>query len=88
VIDFLVNYRIVDLILIWTVIEAGLLVVYFNKTGRGVPPISLLANLAAGGFLMLALRGVLVSAQWPWIAAAFLGSFIAHLLDLRLRWRS
>lgn len=80
--------RIIDFILIWTAIEAMLLVAFFNKTGRGVPPVDLLANLAAGAFLMLALRGALVSAQWQWIAASLLGSFLAHLLDLRLRWKS
>lgn len=85
--EFLVNSHIIDFILLWTAIEAGLLVAYFNKTGRGVPPLGLLANLVAGGFLMLALRGALVSAQWQWIAAALLGSFIAHLVDLRIRWR-
>lgn len=49
--------------------------------------IELAANLAAGAFLLLALRAALAGAGPVWIAASLLGALVAHLADLALRWR-
>lgn len=79
--------RIVDLILLLVVAEALALVVLHRVTRRGVAPGKLLANLLAGGFLLLAVRSGLVGAGWP-VMAGWLGlSLLAHLADLRARWQ-
>jgi hypothetical protein len=79
--------RIVDLILAFTAIEAVLLVAYHRRTGRGVAPAEFLGNLLSGIWLMLALRGALTGAWWGWIALCLAASLVAHLVDLRRRWR-
>ena len=77
--------RIVDLILVLVVLEAAWLVLRHRRTGRGPAPADLLGNLLSGALLMLAVRGALVGAAWPWIALCLAGSFVAHLADLRRR---
>jgi hypothetical protein len=79
--------RVVDLALAVVAIEAALLVWYRRRSGRGVAPAELFAFLVAGACLMLALRAALVGAAWWWVAAPMAGALVAHLLDLRLRWR-
>jgi hypothetical protein len=82
------NGRIVDLILGLTVLEAVALIAYHRRTGRGVTPADLLANLLAGVCLLLALRVALLGAWWGWIALCLSASLVAHLIDLRRRWRA
>lgn len=82
------NGAIVDAILLFTVLEAAILLAYRHRTGRGVPAQDLLAALAAGLCLMLALRAALVGSPWPWIALWLAAALAAHLADLRRRWRS
>ncbi|WP_291297242.1 hypothetical protein [Elioraea sp.] len=77
----------VDLIIAAVVAQGILLSLYALRTGRGIRPASLVATLAAGGFLLIALRTVLAEAWWGWTGLALLASLIAHVLDLRLRWR-
>lgn len=43
--------------------------------------------LAAGIFLVLALRAALTGAGWQWIAVFLATAFAAHLLDLRRQLR-
>jgi RsiW-degrading membrane proteinase PrsW (M82 family) len=80
--------RIVDLVLALMVVEGVLLAIYHRRRGRGIPAAGLVANLLAGGCLLLAVRAALTHAGWPvvslWLAAALL----AHLADLRSRWRA
>lgn len=80
--------RIVDLILGLTLLEAVGLVAYHRRTGRGVAPGELAGNLLSGVCLLLALRGALVGAWWGWVALGLTGSLVAHLADLRRRWRA
>ncbi len=85
--DGLLRPGVIDLILLGVIVEAGVLLALRRRTGRGVPARSLLANLAAGASLMLALRLVLAgdrSSAWvlAWLAVALL----AHVADLALRW--
>lgn len=84
--ELLTSGRMIDLILVLVVLEAVALVVYHRRTGRGIAPAALLFNLAAGALLLLAARGALTGAAWPWIAAALFGALCAHLLDLAQRW--
>ncbi len=79
--------RIVDLILLLVVAEAAGLCAWSRLRGSGPRQTALLANMASGACLLLALRAGLGGADWPWIAAALLGALVAHLIDLRLRWR-
>jgi hypothetical protein len=78
---------IVPLIIGLTVIEGVALTLLHRFTGRGPQPAALVANLAAGACLLLALRSALrgdsVSAVSGWLAAGF----VAHLCDVTLRWR-
>lgn len=84
--------RIVDLILVMIVLEAGVLVLIARlpqKLGR-IPLRGLLFNLAAGGFLLLALRAVVHEASVVTIGLWLTMALLAHLADLveRLRRRS
>jgi hypothetical protein len=79
--------QIADLILIVVALEGlGLLVLWILRA-RGVPPGGLVANLMAGAALLLALRASLSGAGALWIAGWLALAGLAHLVDLRLRWR-
>jgi hypothetical protein len=80
--------RVVDLVIFLTICEGLLLVWLRRRTGRGLSFIDIAGNLAAGVCLMLALRAALVGDGWPAIALFLLLALIAHLADLRRRWRA
>jgi hypothetical protein len=79
--------RVVELILGFMLIEAVVLGIYHRRSGRGVRPLDLALNLAAGALLLLALRAALVDpdplAPAPYLAVAL----FAHLADLARRWQ-
>jgi hypothetical protein len=83
--------RIIDAILALVVLE-GLLLAWLCRRraasflGLSLP--ALLANLASGAALMLALRAALVGAPWIAVAAWMLAGLVAHLADLGLRVRT
>jgi len=79
------NGAIVLIILLMVVIEAAALIVFHQKTGRGIPALPLLANLIAGGCLMLAIRAALLDHSWTWIGFFMALSLIAHLVDFGTR---
>jgi hypothetical protein len=79
--------HIVDLILLLVLLEAVVLAVWHRRTGLGIAPAALAGILSAGAALLLALRAALVGAWWGWIAAPLLVALLAHLFDLRSRWR-
>ena len=70
----------VDLVIAFILAEAAFLTLRHRRTGRGEPPVRTLPNLAAGFFLLLALR-VALGGGGIWIAACLGGSGIAHALD-------
>ncbi|MFD2184423.1 hypothetical protein [Rhodoplanes azumiensis] len=77
--------RMIDLILALVVVEAVALAVLHRITGR-LPPLSrLLPNLAAGAFLLVAVRAALVGADWIWIAACLVAALMAHIADILTR---
>lgn len=80
--------RIVDLILAMVVLEALVLLAYKFLTGRGIAAVSLLINLLAGAFLLMALRSALIESYWAWTAAWLAAALFAHVADLAQRWRS
>jgi hypothetical protein len=80
------NGTVVDAVIALLALEALLLAWLHRRHRRGPAPADLLGNLAAGLFLLLALRAALVGAAWPWIAASLLAALAAHLYDLARRW--
>ena len=77
----------VEAILGLVILEAVLLTAAWRIRGVGIAPARLLPTLAAGAFLLLALREVLSGGAWHrlWLWLAL--SLAAHLLDLAGRWR-
>ncbi len=86
--DLVTSGRIVDIMIVFVIIEVVLLLGYERATGRGVAPYSLLVNVGAGGSLMLALRAVFSEADWTIVAGCLVASLVFHTLDIRQRWRS
>ena len=80
--------RIVDLIVVLVIVEAIALCVISLRTRRGPRVPDIVSNLAAGLFLLLALRAALSGAAWPWIAAMLAAAGLAHVVDQARRWRA
>ncbi|GAB0116787.1 hypothetical protein [Acidisoma sp. 7E03] len=78
--------RVIDVILLLVLAEAIGLVLLRRATGRGLSPAAVLANLAAGAFLLGALRFGLAGAGAGWVALCLALALVAHLADLRTRW--
>lgn len=76
--------RIVDLMLAFFVLEIAALLIFRRKQIRLLP---LLANIGAGGSLMLALRASLTDAGWMWIAVWLIAALVFHVWDLSYRLR-
>lgn len=100
--SLLTSPALIDLIIIFAMIEAVVLIVWRRRNARR-PTISRCAGraiegrtagLAAIGLmllpgicLLLAVRAALAGAPWPWVPTALTAALVAHLLDLRSRWR-
>jgi hypothetical protein len=63
----------------------ALLLVALTRRGVRLPLTSILANLAAGAFLVLATLVVATGGWWGLVGIFLGGAFVAHLVDLRLR---
>jgi hypothetical protein len=89
--DFMIGLfasgRVVDLVLAVMALEAIAFVVFRRQTGRGIAP-GLLWNLLAGAGLLIALRGALVGATWPWIGLPLMVALVAHIADIAQRLRT
>lgn len=79
--------RLVDLILVVVALEAGVLLLYWLRAGRGITPDELLPNLCAGAFLLLALRITLGGGGWMPACGCLAAAGFAHLIDINRRWR-
>jgi hypothetical protein len=79
--------QLVDAVIVFTLIECLVLVVYHRGTGKGVAPRDFLANMVSGLCLMLALRGLATDAGAAWVALCLVAAGVAHGTDLLLRWR-
>lgn len=79
--------RLIEAIVVLTVLEGLGLAAYHRASGRGVAPSDIWRNLLSGLSLMLALREALVGAWWGWIVACLTASLLAHLSDLQRLWR-
>jgi len=85
--DLFADGHAVDVILVFVGIEAVVLTLVHRRTGRGIAPADLLPNLVSGTGLLLALRGAMVDAPWPWIATSLLLGLVGHIADLARRRR-
>ncbi len=77
----------VDLVLIVTVTEGVVLALLYRGTGKGLSAAAAARMLLPGVCLMLALRAALAGDVWPFVPLALTAALIAHLADLRGRWR-
>ncbi len=84
--EWIESGRIVDAILVGLFVEAMLLFGLRRFLGLGPGLGDIAANLAAGVFLLLALRAALTNANGEWIAIWLAAALIAHLGDITLRW--
>jgi hypothetical protein len=73
-------------ILLLTIFEAAALLVYHRRTGNGPDWRTLLPNILAGDFLLLAWLTSATHQPWQITAAALAAAFAAHLTDLAWRW--
>lgn len=83
----LASGALLDLLLAGLLLEVGLLLFLARRTGRGIPPRSLVATLAAGGLILLAWRLSVAGAWWGWVGLALAAALAAHIADLAQRWR-
>lgn len=79
--------RLADVVLALMLFEGISLAMVWLIFGRGVPPLSLATNLAAGACLVAALRAILNGGPPESAAYWLFGSFIAHVADVVVRWR-
>ncbi len=79
--------HIVDLIIVFMFLEAAALLMLRKRLALGISASDVVWLMLPGLFLLLALRGALVSAPWEWIAATLLCALVAHLIDLWRRTR-
>jgi hypothetical protein len=79
--------RIIDLVIVFTLIECAALALYHGISGRGVAPRDFFVNMVSGLCLMLALRCLARDAGTLWVALFLLAAGVAHGADLCLRWR-
>ena len=84
----LADGRFVDAILVLMIVEGVGLIAYQRATGRGIAPAAVIANLIAGGALLVALRGMIAGWGLPVIGLCMAVSGAAHVADLQRRWRS
>lgn len=77
----------VDIVLAIVALEAVVLVAIRWRSGTGIALRPLLANLAAGAALLVAVRAALAGAAWPWLGACLAAAGLAHAVDTALRWR-
>ncbi|MBK8211228.1 MAG: hypothetical protein IPK78_15985 [Rhodospirillales bacterium] len=86
--DLIQSGQIVGVILAILLVEVVLLLLYRRFRGCGPTYGALFANALSGACLLLALRAALAGAAPPSIAAWLVGALVAHIADLRFRWRS
>ena len=77
---FFASGHAVDLVL--AVVAAEFVVLSVRRRG---PMLDRVLALAPGVCLLLALRGALTGAGWPWVALALAASFPFHIADLSRR---
>jgi hypothetical protein len=85
--ELVISGRIADVAIAVMLAEAALLTVRFTRQGRPGPG-GMLANVAAGLFLLAALRAALSQTSPAVILVCLSGALAAHTADLAIRLRS
>lgn len=85
--ESLSSTQLVNIAIVITLLEAGVLAAVFRMTGRGIPPSHYLPNLVSGLALMVGLRAVLTGQPTGYLAACLTVSGVVHGLDMWRRWR-
>ncbi len=85
--DLFVSGRIVDWVIALLVLEMVGLLAWQTITGTRVFCVDVLSGIAAGLFLLLALRCALRDLSWMWVALCLSGALAAHLASLWARGR-
>ncbi len=76
--------RIVDVIIVFMMVEAAALLLLRRPLALDMNTLDVVSLMLPGLFLLLALRGALMSSSWQWIAVSLLCALAAHVADL---WR-
>ncbi|MGD1982440.1 MAG: hypothetical protein PVF93_00890 [Chromatiaceae bacterium] len=84
--ELVTSGRIVDLMLIFILLEVVAIQLIRRYTGAGIAILPLLTNIGAGGSVMLALRAQITGAGWHWVAILLLSALVFHVIDLWQRW--
>jgi hypothetical protein len=79
--------RLVELIVLLMLLEAGVLLLWRRRSGGAVPAAGVLAMIGAGICLMLALRAALTGAGAASVGVWLLMALVAHVGDLAARWQ-
>ncbi len=77
----------IDLVLVLVLLEVVVVRVFLSKRWSAGALGGLIANLAAGAALILAVRLALVGAAGGWILLCLILSLVAHLVDVATRFR-
>jgi hypothetical protein len=83
---FFASGRFADVVLGFVVLEAAGLFLVRRLAGQGPGLGKMLPNLAAGAFLVLAIRVAVTGGSAYALAAPMLGALAAHMFDLAGRW--
>jgi hypothetical protein len=86
--DLIASGFVVDAIVVLMAIEALALYLYNRRTSQGLRPGEVITMLLAGLCLLLALRAALTGSSWVWVAGFLAASLLAHIADIRRRWRA
>ncbi len=80
--------RLIDLVIAVSLLEWLLLAQWHRRSGQGIAPGALTLMLLPGLCLMLGERGALTCAPWYLMALLLSAAGLAHIADLRRRWKS
>jgi hypothetical protein len=80
------DVRWLDLALATIALEGAALLAWRWATGQGPRPLALIANLAAGAFLVIVARELVAGGGGIVAVAALSAALVAHGLDLAARW--
>ncbi|WP_322514017.1 hypothetical protein SR870_13220 [Rhodopseudomonas palustris] len=86
--DLFTRGVVVDAVLIVLVLEAFVVVGYWLWKKRGIAPADFLPGMISGALMLLALRAVLAGAGWLAPTLCLMAAGLAHLIDVRRRWRN
>ena len=82
--ESLTSPHLIDLIVLFALLEGAFLIRWLRGQ---MPARAVIATILPGLCLMLALRAALAGVAWPWVPAALAVALIAHLWDIKMRWR-